>query len=68
MNRVLVRNRIKCLFCLDIIESKFTHDFVTCKCGALSIDGGTAYAKRCYSPVRKAEECYLDLSEWRETK
>lgn len=44
---IIKRNIIKCLNCGDIIESKSTHDFVTCKCGKCSIDGGLDYLRRC---------------------
>lgn len=37
------RNRAKCLKCLDVIESKYTHNFVTCKCGEIFVDGGKDY-------------------------
>lgn len=30
----IIRNRIKCNLCGDIIESKNRHDFVECKCGS----------------------------------
>lgn len=40
------KNRILCKLCLDIIESKHTHDYVTCSCGAVSVDGGNYYFKR----------------------
>ena len=39
-------NRVKCLKCGDIIESKHRHDFVFCSCGSVAVDGGTAYLKR----------------------
>ena len=29
-----------------VIESKFRHDFVWCKCKAIFVDGGTAYLRR----------------------
>ena len=32
--------KIRCLKCNDIIESKHSHDFKKCKCGACFIDGG----------------------------
>ena len=41
-----IKNIAKCLLCGDIIESKHRHDFVTCKCGNLSVDGGLEYFKR----------------------
>lgn len=39
-------NKCQCYYCLDIIESKNRHDFVVCKCGAISTDGGSNYIKR----------------------
>lgn len=38
-----MRNRAKCRRCDDIIESTHRHDFVTCKCGEIAVDGGQAY-------------------------
>lgn len=35
-----MRNRAKCKLCNDIIESIDRHNFVTCKCGEISVDGG----------------------------
>ena len=35
-----MRNRAKCKLCADILESFHEHDWVTCKCGEISIDGG----------------------------
>lgn len=71
---MIIRNIIKCKKCGDIIESKFTHDFVTCSCGACSVDGGKSYLKRCGNPMdwedlseTKHEECstcrYLAIDE-----
>ena len=41
-----MRNRVKCIKCIkckEVIESKFRHDFVSCKCGAVAVDGGKDY-------------------------
>lgn len=54
----IVRNVIKCKLCGDIIESKSVHDFVTCSCGAVSVDGGHDYLRRCGN-----RDDYEDLSE-----
>ncbi len=35
-----MRNRAKCKLCNSIIESFHERDYVTCKCGEISIDGG----------------------------
>lgn len=45
---MIIKNQIKCNHCGDIIESKYRHDFVTCKCGRVSVDGGHDYLRRCF--------------------
>lgn len=35
-----MKNRAKCKLCSIIIESFHTYDYVTCKCGEISISGG----------------------------
>lgn len=45
MKKILC-NKIKCKKCGDIIESKNKHDFVTCKCGSVAVDGGNSYLRR----------------------
>lgn len=35
-----MKNRAKCRLCLSIIESKHTHDYVSCGCGEIAVDGG----------------------------
>ena len=42
---IIWENKAQCTLCGDIIESKYRHDWVTCKCGKLSIDGGYDYVK-----------------------
>jgi hypothetical protein len=40
-----MRNRARCRQCGDVIESKHRHDFVSCGCGAIFVDGGTDYLR-----------------------
>ncbi len=42
----IILNRGKCNKCDDVITSYHIHDYVTCKCGAIAVDGGTEYLKR----------------------
>lgn len=42
--------RVKCLACGSIIQSKHRHDFTSCRCGALSIDGGGEYCRMIGTP------------------
>ena len=57
----LISNKAQCRLCGDVIESFHRHDFVTCKCGAIFIDGGTEYIRRGGNL-----EGIIDLSEWEE--
>lgn len=41
----LVKNAVKCLKCAETIESLSTYHFVSCRCGAVSIDGGLTYSR-----------------------
>ena len=57
----IISNKVRCKLCNDIIESRHTHDFNTCKCGNISVDGGKYYLRRvgCSN--------YEELSEYYET-
>lgn len=43
---MIVQNAVICNKCDDFIVSKHRHDFVTCSCGAISVDGGQSYLRR----------------------
>ena len=43
---MIVQNAATCNKCDEFIVSKHRHDFVTCRCGAISVDGGQAYLRR----------------------
>lgn len=43
---MIQRNGVRCKSCGDEIYSKRVHDFQTCSCGKVSVDGGHAYLKR----------------------
>lgn len=56
-------NSAQCLKCGEILRSKNRHDYVTCKCGNLSVDGGSWYCKRSYedqSTVKEMNETFSD--------
>ena len=50
MKAKIIHNRIKCNKCGEIIESFSVHDFKWCACGAVAVDGGKSYLKRCGNP------------------
>jgi hypothetical protein len=48
-------NRIQCLTCLDIIESRFGWESRWCKCKTVAVMGGREYSGRVGSPGSYAE-------------
>lgn len=44
--RRLVQNQVECLKCGDKPLSAHRHDFNTCQCGSISVDGGLEYTRR----------------------
>ena len=55
----IISNKIRCNHCEDTIESTYRHDYVTCKCGTVSVDGGLDYLKRSF----KEDSDYTELSQ-----
>ena len=47
----IVRNAARCKRCGDVIASGHVHAYVTCGCGAIAVDGGLEYLKRCGDPA-----------------
>ncbi|SFQ64386.1 hypothetical protein SAMN05216422_0883 [Streptococcus equinus] len=58
----IIRNAIQCKHCGETIESVNVHDYVTCSCGACSVDGEHDYLRRSYATSPKDD--YIDLSEY----
>ncbi|MED0737110.1 hypothetical protein [Aneurinibacillus thermoaerophilus] len=63
----VIVNRIRCKICDDVISSKYTHDFKSCQCGAIFVDGGTEYQRMGWGADRKGEknltiDDYIDTS------
>lgn len=57
MRPTILLNKARCDNCGDVIESRFTHDYVSCSCGRLAVDGGKDYLRRNFSSGE-----YTDLS------
>jgi hypothetical protein len=55
---MIVQNAVICNKCDDFIVSKHRHDFVTCKCGDCTVDGGQSYLRRVY----KTNASFSELS------
>jgi hypothetical protein len=56
---MIIQNAVSCNGCGDFIVSKHRHDFVTCSCGAISVDGGQDYLRRVGTLTPGS---YIDLS------
>ena len=56
---MIYRNAIRCKHCGETIESVSRWDFVTCKCGKVSVDGGHDYLKRCAD----SPDDYVEMSQ-----
>ena len=59
MDRIL-SNQVKCLKCGDEPYSASVHDFKSCKCGAIAVDGGQDYLKR-VGDLESYEEISIEL-------
>lgn len=42
---MIIRNAAQCARCGDVVESKYQHDFASCSCGAIFVDGGKEYLR-----------------------
>ena len=61
LQKRIIRNAIKCNTCGDVIESTSQHDFKSCSCGRVSVDGGLDYLRRCF---KDSLNDYTELSEF----
>jgi hypothetical protein len=59
----IIRNSARCKKCGIEIESKFRHDFVSCKCGAIFVDGGREYLRRGADTWDNFEETSIEEKE-----
>ena len=59
MKNRIIKNQAQCLICGDVIESKNIHNYVTCSCGNLSVDGGTYYLKRGFKKNDSWSDCSI---------
>ena len=58
MKYKILSNKAQCAVCSTIIESRYRHDFVWCKCRSIAVDGGKDYLKRVGEPTN-----FIELSE-----
>lgn len=53
---MIIRNSARCKLCGDHIESTHRHDFRSCKCGEIFVDGGKAYLRRGAKDLNSIED------------
>lgn len=58
----ILKNAARCRKCGEEIESTHRHDFRWCSCGAIAVDGGTAYLRRC-GELQEFEERSVQVEE-----
>ena len=56
MEPTIICNKAKCLNCGDTLISHHRHDYKSCSCNSLSVDGGNAYLSRGYNDLSQVEE------------
>ncbi len=61
-------NKVTCLTCGATIESTFRHDFRGCRCPTesetwVAVDGGNAYARRCFGTKARWTEHRDEMSD-----
>ena len=61
IGKPITRNAIQCNICGEVIESTSVHDFRTCSCGCVSVDGGHDYLRRSFT---NSPADYIELSEY----
>ena len=61
--RKIITNKVKCRLCGDVIESTYRNDIKSCKCGEITVDGGTDYIRRGWQTDRAN---IIELSEYEE--
>lgn len=64
MARKILVNKARCKLCRITIESKHRHDFVSCPCGTLSVDGGREYIRRAWNSKLPYEDIAEELNEY----
>lgn len=60
----LILNSAQCKHCQTILISQHGHDFKTCECGKISIDGGLDYVRQLYTG-QSFEEDGTDLCKYK---
>lgn len=60
---MIISNQAHCLICDDKPYSAHVHNYVSCKCGNLSVDGGQHYLKRNAKDFSQVREMSIELDD-----
>lgn len=52
----IIKNRVRCKSCGNIIESTSTHDIKSYRCGSITVDGGKDYIRRGFKEIVDLED------------
>jgi hypothetical protein len=63
MTKRIIQNSVKCNECGDEIYSAHRHDFVTCTCGNISVDGGTDYLRRSGKNLKNVTDTSMTMDK-----
>jgi len=55
--------RVRCKLCGNIIQSFHRHDWKTCKCKSVFVDGGSDYLRVGWPDGKNKEDCLEVLKE-----
>ena len=61
MSVKILQNQARCLDCGDEPYSANRHDFKSCKCGNISVDGGLDYIRRVYDTDANMEDMSITI-------
>lgn len=61
---MITKNAAQCGLCGDIIESKYRHNFVSCSCNNIFIDGGLDY----FRAGARDMSNFISLAEYEDEK
>jgi len=59
----IISNQAKCRSCGDVIFSASVHDYVSCKCGKITVDGGNAYLRHGWNTPANFIDMSLTMNE-----
>jgi hypothetical protein len=60
---MIIRNAAQCAVCLDVIQSTHVHDYVSCKCNEISVDGGNRYLRRSANDINNLIELSISTND-----